>query len=79
MVYRSSRVCRSRGGRQGVRLAYDAVVFTGLSANKRRGRQGVCGYSRHTSRVVFTGPSACADRGGAGRECSGTAGHVSRR
>ena len=33
MDYRSSRVCRSRGGRQGVRLAYDAVVFTGLSAN----------------------------------------------
>ena len=38
---------------------------------QRRGRQGVCGYSRYTCRVVFTGPSACADRGGAGRECSG--------
>ena len=47
MDYRSSRVCRSQGGRQGVRLAYDAVVFTG--------------------------PSTCADRGGAGREWADTA------
>ena len=54
-VYRSFRVCRSRGG-----------------------RQGVCGYSRHTCRVGFTGPSACADRGGAGRECLGYSRGTSR-